>query len=257
MKNRPYTNIALCPSDPITKPVEIYDIINETNKINSFKYKMQQANLNEEIKGTLIDVENWLPFASEIYNVSNNIKDYILVPVVFMYSDLPNKNGVSFPFKELTSFNSDVGRINYNTWKGKPTFYEHNNKDVTQAKGVILSTALRKLNGYKGDIWKVIGLLSFDRNRDAVLCNEILTGNLNSYSMGAFCNDYRCSITGNYLSQGKAEQYTKLGRPSFNIIDGHLAYLECIDMLGFECSCVNVPAYVMAINDNPIQINNK
>jgi hypothetical protein len=121
------------------------------------------------------DYRAWLPFAAEEYNISSDLKDYVVVPVTIMPTDLPNRNGVAFPYSELTRFNPMAGMLSYRTWKGKPTFEEHNNKDWTKAKGIIFDSKIKKIENSHGDLWKVVCLCAFDRGRDAKLANSILT----------------------------------------------------------------------------------
>jgi hypothetical protein len=224
------------------QPIELHDIYKKSARGYS-------ATASDLIKGTTIDAAKWLPFASEKYNISADIKDYVVVPVTIMPSDLPNRNGVAFPHSELTSFSVDTGMVSYQTWAHKPTFVEHNNQDHTQAKGVIFDVAYRKMPHTSGDLWKVVVLTGWDRTRDCVLANEILTKRRQSYSMGAYVSDYACSICGARQTNGGCDHVT-LGSPEFKTFptkDGDkLAYLRTIDVCGFETSSVAVPAYISA-----------
>jgi hypothetical protein len=98
----------------------------------------------------LLDVRTWLPFASKKYEISPNIEDYIVTPVITITSDVSNRNGVGFALSDLVKFNPDMGMQAYKTFKAKPTHVEHENKDITKAKGVILDTFLRKIPGKSG-----------------------------------------------------------------------------------------------------------
>ena len=243
--NREFLHVSDC-TQTLTDTVEMFDVVKNENKLTRFKEQASFNDLNKEIKETVLAAPQWIPFAAEKYNISKDIKDYVITSVVIMPSDLPNRNGVAFPHTELSSWCPDAGQIMYNTWTGKPTFVEHNNKDHTQAKGVILSSAYKPMKGFKGDLWKVVCLAAFDRTRDPILCNDMLNNSVNNFSMGAYCSDYRCSITGNLFSKGQAENYTQLKKPSFQIVQGKLAYLDAIDPLGFELSYVKHPAFASA-----------
>jgi hypothetical protein len=56
-----------------------------------------------------LDFNTWLPFSAPHYQISPDPSDYILTPVIVMPSDIPNRNGVAFPLKELIAFNPDMG----------------------------------------------------------------------------------------------------------------------------------------------------
>jgi hypothetical protein len=89
------------------------------------KRSLQTAGALDDMKGFYVDAKGWLPFAAEQYQTSSDISDYIAVPVCIMPSEYPNKNGVGFPLKELSAFNTDTGTLAYKTWRGKPTHQEH------------------------------------------------------------------------------------------------------------------------------------
>lgn len=204
------------------------------------------AATKEMINDALLDAPSWLPFAAERYNISPDIRDYVIMTVPIMPSDLPNRNNVAFPYSQLTAFNTDSGMIAYKTWKGKPMHVEHQNKDYTKAKGVILDSALRPMKGYKGNLWKVLCLGAIDRTRDVVLANQIMTGERPCYSMGAFCNDYTCSICGASLAEKGGCPHLMKGDPTYKMVDNKVACWNIFDMIGYELSNVASPAYLIA-----------
>lgn len=246
--NRPYEIYADCPTAYL--PVELFDL----KKGHEYKYNITSSAIVDTLKETMLDVKSWLPFCAEPYAISSNIEDYVAIPVIIMPSELPNRNGVGFPYDELTRFNTDTGTLAYQTWKGKPTHIEHQNKILDAAKGVIFATAMRPLKGT--NIWRVIVLCGFDRKKDPSLVNDILTGERSSYSMGAFVKDYECSICSARLSNGGCNHVESPGKPpKFNIYeDNKLAYYRAIDPLGFETSSVAVPAYTSATNSQYIKM---
>lgn len=202
-----------------------------------------------------LDFHEWLPFASKELCISSDIMDYIIVPVIIMPSDLPNRNGVGFPLSELVKFNTEFGMQAYKTFKGKPTYYEHKNQDCTKAKGVIIDTYMRKFKGFGGgSIWKLVALLGFDRTKDPELCNRIVTGDINTYSMGSYVTKYTCSVCGR--DKGKCTHLSNTAKVNFNLIDGkYLAYCLAMGICGFETSAVENPAYPVAISDYPMPID--
>lgn len=196
-----------------------------------------------------LDFKTWLPFAAGGYHISSDPSDYVLVPVIIMPSDLPNRNGVAFPLKELVRFNHELGMQAYKTWKGKPTYREHKNDDITQAHGVIADVVMRKLTGFGGGkLWKVLNLLAFDRSKHPDLVAKILSGEENAYSMGAWVNTYRCSLCD--AEVGNCGHIAKKGPGSLmHERGGSLVYKNCEGIEGFETSSVGTPAYISAISD--------
>ena len=205
--------------------------------------------LSSAVSESLVEAKEILPFASEVYDISPNIKDYILVPVTIMPSDLPNRNGVAFSLKELTTFNPDSGCLGYKTWKGKGLFEEHQNNDVTKSRGIILDVSLKPITNAHGDLYSVVTLTAWDRSKDPMLANAILTGASTCYSMGSYASDFSCSICGALHSKGGCD-HVKKGKPSFNTYEimgqRKLAYLNMVGMMGFEVSAVKDPAFVQA-----------
>ena len=201
--------------------------------------------LRDTLREALLESQDWLPLAAESYNISANIKDYILQPVISMPSDLPNRNQQAFPFTALSAWTPDAGCVMYKTWNGKPVFEEHNNQDHTKAKGIIFSTLLKSMAGTNGDIWKVIKLVGFDRSRDPVLANEILLNRRNNWSMGAYARSYTCSICGKDIT--KSCGHLEKDKPNYKLYaNNRLAYWNVVDPFGFEISNVKSPAYASA-----------
>lgn len=226
-------------------------------ELNKFNKKILAANMDETeraISALPVDVEDWLPAASKQYHISPKLEDYIIVPVIAFFSDLPNRNSVGFPLQELIKFNPERGACVYKTWKGQPTFQEHRNNDITAAKGVIFDSVIRPVNDFQGDLVKVILLTGWDKTKDPILCNKILTNSVNSFSMGAYANDFRCSICGKSLSNGGC-RHIDVNCPQMRIIDGNLCFMNGIDLAGFECSFVENPAYIMAQNPSYIEVS--
>jgi hypothetical protein len=198
-----------------------------------------------------LDWASWLPFAAKQYNISPNVEDYILVPVFTIPTDLPNRNGVGFPLEQLVRFNPEYGMQAYKTFKGKPTFEEHVNEDYTKAKGVIADVFMRKMPKY--GIWKMLELLTFDRTRDPDLCRDILKGDLNSYSMGAWVDAYTCSYCG--AEMGKCGHLHPKSKVDFYQLGDTLVYRKVVNPVGFETSAVRIPAYTVAVDTGVMSLN--
>lgn len=210
--------------------------------------------LSGQISGTgyserVLDCNYWLPYAAEHYDISRDIRDYVLVPIPAIFSSLPNTNGDSLSLKEMLTFKPEYGMQMYKTFKGQPTYQEHDNKNLLKAKGVILESFLRPI-AFNSKYYKIVQLLAFDRTKDSILVDQILTGQQNAYSVGFYYTSYTCSICGTRVGRGinlSPCAHTQMGKPTYKYGDGRLAYRQCQEAKGFECSVVNTPAFVSAI----------
>jgi len=212
--------------------------------------------------GKSLDTLGWLPFASKVYNISPDIRDYVVVPVLTIPSDIPNRNGVGFPLKEMVRYNPVYGMQNYKTFKGKPTFVEHDNRVAGDAQGVILDSYMRKMTGYGSDrIWKLLELLAFDRSKNPELARVILNNEGNGYSMGARHSGYTCSICeepwGMCQHSAPYVANNHFGPPKlpFKLVGGKLLYKQATNPVGFETSYVKSPAYTTAISDHILDLS--
>src|SRR5271163_363783 len=52
---------------------------------------------------------SWLPMASETYQISPNIQDYIFVAVPIISCQIPNRNLQAFDFMEVSSWDVNQG----------------------------------------------------------------------------------------------------------------------------------------------------
>jgi len=211
------------------------------------------SNIDKAIYNIPLDVKRWLPQASKIYKISKDINDYLVVPVCIFLSDLPNRNGVAFPLQELVKFNPDTGDLAYRSWKGKPTFMEHRNNVLSEAKGVIFDAFIENAPEFEGDLVKVILLAGYDKTKDPELCRKILSGERPCYSMGSYSEDFVCSICGKRMSQGGCE-HASITNPQFKIFDGKLGFYNVEGVCGFELSNVATPAFITAENNNVIDM---
>ena len=150
--------------------------------------------LGNPLGGQALDLE-WFKFAAKQYNISPNLTDYLLVPVIVFNPNLPNRNGVGFALEDLARFSVEHGHQFYKTLKGKPTFYEHAHDNPVEAKGVVLDTFLKKNS--KTGVWDFIAYMAYDRTKYVELVDRIARKELNTYSMGCYVTGgYTCSICG-------------------------------------------------------------
>lgn len=202
------------------------------------------------------DCNYWLPYAAEHYHLSRNIRDYVLVPIPAIFSGMPNTNGDALSIAQMLRFDPDIGLQMYKTFKGKGTYLEHANRDKTQAKGVILDAFLRPVP-FNSKYYKIVLLLAYDRTKDPVLAQQILSRKTNAYSVGFMYSSYSCSIcklvTGRGISLRTCE-HTELNRPTYQQADGRIVFRNCENAVGFECSAVQSPAFVSAIGPHLLDV---
>lgn len=212
------------------------------------------ASLGELVKDKsyVPEVLKWLPLAAKEYHISANLKDYVVVPVTMFPSDLPNRNSVAFPYEELMRFDVQASMPAYKTWRGKPTFSEHDHGDHRKAKGIIFDVYMKPMKNVVGDIYKVIALAGFDRTKDPELANAIARGDRKRYSMGASISGVECSVCG-AQSTARNHRNTECGHVTRGRIVLHEtargvkpAYYLGRGIQGFELSSVAVPAWVAA-----------
>lgn len=203
-------------------------------KIEGSDKKKCQAN----IAGRTLDY-SWLKGASETYQISSNINDFLFTEVPIVTIDYPNRNLHSFPYSEASYFDPRFGKFIYQTFIGKPTFADHDNRDFTKAKGIHFDATLRKVPGW--DVWKIYVLLGYCRQKDPVLANKIERGQRRGYSMGAWVSAFINSVTGQISNGNKPLKY-----PPGTVHDGILSYSLCTGVDYFETSSVESPADVSA-----------
>ena len=184
-----------------------------------------------------IDV-SWLSAASQTYDISPNINDYLIVDVAAVTADIPNRNFQGFLFSELSAFSYTYGQMIYQTFVGKPSCKDHANtvdENTDLAKGVIFSAVLQYIPQF--DTYKIRLLQGFDRTKDSVLAHQIHTGQRSHYSMGSLVSDFVCSISGEIEGAPNSVK-----APNGSVINGHLKWSMCFGCVFIENSSVDVPA---------------
>lgn len=142
-------------------------------------------------RSSVVDV-SWLPAAHEVYNISADIRDYVLAEVPIVEGDVPNRNMNCFLTSRLVEFLPQFGVQAYRTFVGKPVHYEHQHDDDKKAKGVIFDASMREVDGR----CFVTILKGFDRTKDPALASDVLTGKRRGHSMSAWTAHMDCSHCG-------------------------------------------------------------
>ncbi len=209
-----------------------------------------------------LDWATWLPFAAKTYHISPDPSDYIIKPMLLMPSDIPNRNGIGFPIGELVKFlPPPMNRQVYRSWIGTPIHVEHDNQDCTKAIGVVIDTALRQIKGYGDDKhWKVMGLLAIDKTKDPILADKVLSGKIDTGSMGCLADHFTCSVCGAPATKNQftnCSHVTSTDNVNWNPVDHlgkrHIAYLNAHELSPIEFSIVEEPAWAMALSDEKVE----
>jgi hypothetical protein len=204
-----------------------------------------------------LDYPTWLQFAAPVYHISPRIEDYIIVNTMICPSDIPNRNGIAFPAKELAAFQPPpTNRQSFKAWTGCPVHLEHDNEDHTKAYGVILDSSMSRVTGYgNGKLWKVMGLLAIDKNKYPEMAGKVLRKEINTYSMGALVDSFRCGYcdaecTAKHVC-GHITSPSNVNWKQYQDFDGssHLAFLNAYGISPIECSIVEDPAWAPALSD--------
>ena len=207
------------------------------------------------VSGARLDAHMWLPMCAPIYEISPNLNDYLVVPVVTVVSDLPNTNGDYIEREEIMAFNPHFGMCFYNTFKGKPVQVEHDNAVLNRARGVILDCYVSPLKGFSGKRCKIVQLLAIDKSKDRKTAQEVAQGLINTYSVGAKYQAYQCSISGKiYKPNQQPGQFTQPNVPTYRAENGQLVFRKLKNLYGFETSIVKNPAFVSALSDDIIDL---
>lgn len=210
--------------------------------------RLMMANASAVDRSAVVDV-SWLPAAAEAYCISPDIKDYVIAEVPIVEGDVPNRNMHSFLTSRLVEFVPKFGMQAFQTFKGKPVFYEHQHEDNQKAKGIILDASMREHDGR----WFTMILKAFDRTKDRALAEDVLSGKRRGHSMSAWTAYFNCSFCGHTWdtsypaacdcmkgSAGEQVQgrYVGMGKKP----QGKLIYAAPLQFYFFESSSVGDPA---------------
>ena len=233
--------------------------IYSSSRLKTIKLGAGEAKVIDKADSAVSKIDlSWLALAAPVYHISPNIDDYVIVNTIITISDLPNRNGIAFPLTELVGFDEPpYNRLAYEGWLKAPLFAEHDNADCTKAKGVVLDVSLRKVEGYgQGRLWKVTGILAFDKTKDPELAEKIANGTINTYSMGATADHFTCSYCGEVCTESHCCAHIKsidtVNFSEVKDVDGntHLAFLNAHGLSPIEVSAVEDPAWAPALSTN-------
>jgi hypothetical protein len=220
--------------------------------------RLLMANASAVDRSAVVDV-SWLPAASEAYCLSADIRDYVIAEVPIVEGDVPNRNMHCFLTSRLVEYMPKFGCQAYKTFVGKPVFYEHQHDDNTKAKGVILDSSMRNVNGR----WFTMILKAFDRTKDRQLAEDVLSGRRKGHSMSAWTANFDCGYCGHRwdtsypaacehakgpVNRRIPGRYSGLG----DVLNGSLIYAVTHEAYFFESSSVGDPANYGAMQSDQV-----
>lgn len=175
---------------------------------------------------------------SKIYNISDNIKDYIFPVPRAVTANVPNGNGDRFDHEELTRFSAQHRCMVYQTFRNDPLQVEHVADDPKTARGFLPDVSY--ITGNKEDMY-VIAVAAVDTTKDPALAEGLLNGSIKSFSMGCICEKVKCSVCGK-MATNDHEMCDHLKFSKMSKINGKLVYEDCLGVEFQELSVVGNPA---------------
>lgn len=194
---------------------------------------------------------SWLKAASSRYDISSDIKDYVVKDLRIVRLDYPNRNYDSFRRADSLQWSMKRMRPRWATFIGSPTCHNHQNRvDMNKAlaKGIHLDAALDIVHHANFDVHYIRILAAYDRSKDRGLTIAMERGDKPGHSMGAIVPQARCSIckatgtgsrTRNYCEHS-SRRGTLFQVPGVEL--PLLAYDLCEEFDFFESSVVDDPA---------------
>ena len=193
------------------KKISSAEILGVLNKGSWNKSASGNINSYYMDKSGSIDLEERLDAVSDIYKISRDPSDYLLIPARANSIGRFNANKDGWTFEESVGFRPELGCRTYQTYNNKPHFVEHNASRYEVARGVILDSHMNLDNPATEEVqdecMRTIGsapsvdafvevVLAVDQTKDPALAEAYKTGAIQTFSMGADVADTVCNICG-------------------------------------------------------------
>jgi hypothetical protein len=251
-----------------TASFKFLGILNQSswNKTAS-KQPVESFYMNKVASDLVISLEETLDKVADIYKISRDPSDYLLIPARANSIGRLNANLDGWTFSEINSFRPELGFKTYETYKSKPHFVEHNANNYELSRGLILDAHLNLDNDasdqVKDEVFNTIGeiptkdgfvetLIAMDQTKDRTLAEAYKSGAIDTFSMGADVTSTTCNICGHTAStelQFCSHVRDKFRRLSYKMDDGsmRLAGELCNGTIFQELSVVSDPADKTAV----------
>ena len=204
--------------------------------------KTDQGNIEHALNILSKDV---LKAVARVYDLSDNINDYIFPVPRAVTADIPNNNGDNFRHDELTRFSPAHRCLVYQTFRNDPLHIEHAADDPKTARGYIADA--HYVTGNREDK-HVLTVVAMDTPKDPHLAAGLLNGDVSSFSMGCICEAVTCSYSAcRKRATSDKDLCEHLMWHKMSRINGELIYEDCEGVEYQELSAVGNPADPKAV----------
>jgi len=182
-----------------------------------------------------------LKAVAKVYNISDDINDYIFPVPRAVTADEPNNNGDNFMHEELTRFSANHRCLVFQTFRNDPLHIEHAAEDPKAARGYIPDAHYVMANDNDKHVLTVVAM---DTTKDAPLAEGMLSGEIDMFSMGCICDQVRCSYSkcDSPVANSDRDLCDHLKWYKMSTLDGELIYEDCLGVEYQELSVVGNPA---------------
>lgn len=193
------------------RKISSVEVLGVLNKGSWSKISSDRINSYYMDKSGTIDLEERLDAVADVYRISRDPSDYLLIPARANSIGRFNANLDGWTFDESVAFRPELGCRTYQTYNNKPHFVEHNASRYEVARGVILDSHMNLDNPADDTIreacMRAIGqapdqdafvevVLAVDQTKDPALAQAYKSGAIKTFSMGADVADTMCNICG-------------------------------------------------------------
>jgi len=215
-------------------------LIIEGHKLEQFKDPRGKLRVaGADLKNCSCDTLDisWLKSASEAYDCSPSISDYIITESPALVIGYPNRNMDGFTMDEMLKWKIPMSRMTYQTFIGKPAHQDHDNQDPTKAKGAIFDAVMVPFMGRP----HVKLLKGFDRSKDSKLAKRIEKREIIGHSMGCLVEKTECSLPDcGYISDGRVTcEHVANGEGKGQVIGDYIVWEILRDLYFIEDSAIS------------------
>jgi hypothetical protein len=179
-----------------------------------------------------------LKAVARVYNISSKIDDYIFPVPRAVTADEPNNNGDNFMHDELTRFSTNHRCLVYETFRNDPLHVEHLADNPKTARGYLPDAHYMTADTKDKHVLTVVAM---DTTKDPALAEGLLSGEIDSFSMGCICDAVRCRKCGK-TAHSDRDLCDCLRWYKMATIDGQLVFEDCLGVEFQELSVVGNPA---------------
>ena len=183
---------------------------------------------------------------AKIYNLSDNINDYIFPIPRAVTADIPNNNGDCFDHPELTRFSPQHRCMVFETFRNDPLHVEHAASDPKTARGYLPDVVYLTQDPKDKH---VLTIAAVDTTKDVPFAEGVLNGDIDKFSMGCICSHVKCSYSKckNPVAYTDKELCDHLKWYKMATLDRELIFEHCYGVEYQELSAVGNPADPKAV----------